>query len=59
MGYSYRRISKYFSDNDMLSIKGRKFTPQLVERTLFKYYKNQRKYRDYKLIVVDYNIESL
>ena len=47
-GYTYKYISQYLNDSDMLSISGRRFSPQLIERTLFKYYKSQVKYKNYR-----------
>ncbi len=47
-GYSYRKISKFFNDNDIRSVKGKMFTPQLVERTLYKFKRSKERMNDYQ-----------
>ena len=56
--YTWNKISNYLNNNKIRSVKGKTFSPQLVERIIFKYRRRLRNMKTYKKEIVDIRIED-
>ena len=56
--YTWKKISNYLNNNKIRSVKGKTFSPQLVERIIFKYRRRLRNMKTYKKEIVDIRIED-
>jgi len=57
-GLSWRGISKFLNDNNIKSVKGKKFSPQLVERIIFKYKRRLKNMKYYKKDIINVRVEE-
>ena len=56
--YTWKRISNYLNNNNIRSVKGKLFSPQLVERIIFKYKRRLKNMKTCKKEIVDIRIED-
>ena len=56
--YTWKRISDYLNNNRIRSVKGKLFSPQLVERIIFKYKRRLKNMKSYKKEMIDVRIEN-
>ena len=57
-GLSWRGVSKFLNDNNIKSVKGKKFSPQLVERIIFKYKRRLKNMKYYKKDIINVRVEE-